>query len=345
MSWVFLVLLYGILKGGREIAKKKAMCKNTVMEVLVAYTAISFILVVPQAKDAGGMELKYYLLVALKAFAIFLAWICSFSSLKHLPVSLYGILSLSRILFATFLGVIVLHETLGINQILGLILVSAGLLLLKFKPKSKKRAVSSAAHAVSCTAMQADAANAAASAAPRTAAQADWAGTTANTVADVAAATPDDDDQPEMLTPIPIRETTAFFVVLAFLSCVFNSVSGFMDKILMKDINSSQLQFWYMLFLVSYYVIYLIVRREKLSFSVLKNKWVWLLAVMFVIGDKALFIANANPESKITVMTLIKQSACIVTILGGKFIFKEKGIGYKLFCASIIIAGIVLGVL
>ena len=53
MTWVFLVLLYGILKGGREIAKKKAMYTNTVMEVLVAYTAISFILVVPQAKDAA----------------------------------------------------------------------------------------------------------------------------------------------------------------------------------------------------------------------------------------------------------------------------------------------------
>ena len=303
MSWIFLVLLYGILKGGREIAKKKAMNTNTVMEVLVAYTALSFILVVPQAKDAGGMEPKFYFLVALKAFAIFLAWICSFRSLKFLPVSLYGILSLSRILFATLLGVLILHETLGIFQILGLILVSAGLLLLKFKPKNKKRTATADASAL------------------------------------------EDAQNSEMPTQIPVRETTAFFVALAFLSCIFNSISGFMDKILMKDITSSQLQFWYMLFLVSYYVIYLLVKREKISFSVLKNKWVWLLAVMFVIGDKALFIANGNPESRITVMTLLKQSACIITILGGKFIFKEKGIGYKLFCASIIITGIVLGVL
>ena len=304
MSWIFLVLLYGILKGGREIAKKKAMNTNTVMEVLVAYTALSFILVVPQAKDAGGMEPKFYFLVVLKAFAIFLAWICSFRSLKFLPVSLYGILSLSRILFATLLGVLILPETLGIFQILGLILVSAGLLLLKFKPKRKRRAIAAAD-----------------------------------------ASSLEDAQNPEMPTQIPVRETTAFFVALAFLSCIFNSISGFMDKILMKDITSSQLQFWYMLFLVSYYVIYLLVKREKISFSVLKNKWVWLLAVMFVIGDKALFIANGNPESRITVMTLLKQSACIITILGGKFIFKEKGIGYKLFCASIIITGIVLGVL
>ena len=316
MTWVFLVLLYGVLKGGREIAKKKAMYTNTVMEVLVAYTVLSFVLVVPQAKDAGGMELKFYFLVALKAFAIFLAWICSFRSLKFLPVSLYGILSLSRILFATLLGVIVLHETLGIYQILGLILVSAGLLLLKFKPKSRKRSAARAGAAV-----------------------ADSNG------ADTEASALEAAQNQEMPTQIPVRETTAFFVALAFLSCIFNSVSGFMDKILMRDINSSQLQFWYMLFLVSYYVIYLLVKREKISFSVLKNKWVWLLAVMFVIGDKALFIANANPESRITVMTLLKQSACIITILGGKFIFKEKGIGYKLFCASIIITGIVLGVL
>lgn len=299
MIWIPLVLLYGLLKGGREIAKKKAMTKNTVMEVLVAYTVLSFVMVVPQAKNVGGMELRFYFLVALKAFAIFLAWICSFNSLKKLPVSLYGILSLSRVLFATFWGVVVLNETLGIFQLIGLILVCTGLLLLKFKPFNKKnKAVLNAS-----------------------------------------------DESSEMLTPIPVTQTTAFFVVLAFLSCIFNSVSGFMDKILMKDITSSQLQFWYMLFLVFYYVVYSLIKREKISFSVLKNKWVWLLAVMFVIGDKALFIANGNPNSKITVMTLIKQSACIVTIIGGKFVFKEKGIGYKLFCASIVIAGIVLGVL
>lgn len=44
-------------------------------------------------------------------------------------------------------------------------------------------------------------------------------------------------------------------------------------------------------------------------------------------------------------MTLLKQSGCIVTILAGKFIFKEKNIGYKLFCAAVIVAGIVIGVM
>ena len=284
MSWIFLVLLYGLLKGGREIAKKKAMERNTVMEVLFSYTVISLILVLPQAPRAGGLEAKYFFLIALKSFCMFLAWLCSFHSLKKLPVSIYGILSLSRVLFGTLLGVVFLHEAMGVFQIGGMLLVCAGLLLLKLIDTKSQESV---------------------------------------------------ELQPE-------GPATTFFVILAFLSCLFNSFSGFMDKILMKDITSSQLQFWYMLFIVLYYIIYLLIKKEKLSFSVAKNGWVWALAIMFVIGDKALFIANGNPASKVTIMTLIKQSACIVTIIGGKIFFKETNIARKLLCAVIIIAGIIL---
>ena len=66
---------------------------------------------------------------------------------------------------------------------------------------------------------------------------------------------------------------------------------------------------------------------------------------MFILADRALFIANQDPDSKVTVMTLIKQSGCIVTILGGRLVFKEKNIVHKLICAAVIVAGIVIGVL
>ena len=65
---------------------------------------------------------------------------------------------------------------------------------------------------------------------------------------------------------------------------------------------------------------------------------------MFVLADKALFIANADPNSRLTVMTLVKQSCCLVTILGGKLVFKEKNILKKCLCAAIIIAGIMIGI-
>ena len=51
--WIWLVLLYGLLKGGREIVKKKSLEKNTVLEVLILYTLLSFIIVLPGIKEAA----------------------------------------------------------------------------------------------------------------------------------------------------------------------------------------------------------------------------------------------------------------------------------------------------
>lgn len=319
MDWILLVLLYGLLKGGREIAKKLALKKNSVMDVLVVYTLLSFLFVIPQIGNAGGLELKFYFYIAIKSFCIFLAWICSFYSIKKLPISLYGILDLSRVLFATFFGVAFLGEILNFWQLLGLIVVCAGLIMLKFKPKSKKTQQDNGSSGQDATAE-----NALTGTLPQYPASTDGCA---------------DED-----LKTKFYKTTTFFVILAFISCILNAVSGFLDKVLMKDISSSQLQFWYMLFLISYYLIYMLFTKQKVEKTVWKNGWVWLLAIMFVIGDKALFIANGNPASKITVMTLIKQSGCLVTILGGRFVFKEKNTGYRLICACVIIAGIVLGV-
>lgn len=290
MWWILLVLFYGILKGVREVVKKKAMTKNTVMEILFFYTFLAFLFVTPQAKDAGGMEPRFYLYIALKSFVIFLAWIFSFKALKKMPISLYGVLDLSRVLFATCLGVFALGEVLGPYQIVGLVFVSAGLLLLKYKPKFLQK-------------------------------------------------------KDESGTAQKEENVQVIYVVAAFASCMLNAFSGFMDKVLMKDITSSQLQFWYMLFLVLYYALYMLVTRTKISRDVWKNGWIWLLAILFVAADKALFIANGMTDSRVTVMTLIKQSGCVVTILAGKLIFKEKNVGYKLFCAAVIVVGIVIGVL
>lgn len=290
--WIWLTLLYGVLKGVREIVKKKALEKNSTIEVLFLYTVLAFLFVLPDAKNAVGLELKYYFYIALKSFVIFLAWIFSFRAIKGMPISLYGVLDLSRILFATMLGVIVLQETLGVWQTVGLILVSFGLLLLKYHPGMFDR---------------------------------------------------------KMLL---IKQTESGervepkIVITAFASCLFNAVSGLLDKILMKDINSSQLQFWYLLFLALMYLVFIFLTRTPIHIgSILKNYWIWILSILIVVADRALFLANGIEGSKVTVMTLLKQSGCVVTILAGRFLFREKNTGHKLVCAAIIILGIVIGVI
>ena len=277
--WVVLVLIYGLLKGAREVCKKKSLEKNTVIEVLFFYTLFSFLLVLPNIANLGNISLKLLSLIALKSFIIFLAWILSFHALHAMPVSLYGILDLSRVLFATFLGISVLHEKMTVFRTIGLVCVAGGLLLLKYRKKGKKS---------------------------------------------------------EHIHPA--------IVIAALASCMLNSLSGLMDKILMQHVTSTKLQFWYMLFLVIMYLIYVAISRSGTNFiSAVKNPWIWAMAILFVIADKCLFVANGIEDSKVTVMTLIKQSGCIITILSGKFIFHEKNITHKLICAAIIIIGIVIG--
>ena len=281
--WILLVLLYGILKGVREVIKKEALQRNTVMEVLIVYTALAFIMVLPDYKNAMGVNPYYLFLIAVKSFVIFLAWMFSFKAIDKMPISIYGVLDLSRVLFSSLLGVIVMKEILSISQIVGFALVCLGLVMLN---RTKK------------------------------------------------------------LSSYKAEKVETVYVVIAITSCMLNALSGLMDKILMKSVTSSQLQFWYMLFLSLFYLIYILVTRTKIRWIyTFKNYWIWILSFLFIIADRALFIANGMEGSRITVMTLIKQSGCLVTILAGKFIFKEKNIGYKLICAGVIIIGVVIGVL
>ena len=301
MIWILLVLFYGLSKGAREVMKKKALQKNSVIEVLVVYTIFSFVLVAPTAGQAMGLEGKWLFWIAIKSFVIFIAWIVSFKAIEKMPISIYGVLDLSRVLFSTFLGVIILKEKMTVYRVIGLIFVLTGLLMLKYKKKEK--AIAGTTGAKETTTVMSDGVK-------------------------------------------KTESVATIYVLFAVLSCILNAVSGTMDKVLMKHMTTTQLQFWYMLFLVLYYLIYILVTRLKINWkTIFKNYWIIALSILFVLADKALFIANGIEESQVTVMTLIKQSGCIMTILGGKFVFYEKNIGYKLVCAGIVIVGIMIGVI
>lgn len=142
------------------------------------------------------------------------------------------------------------------------------------------------------------------------------------------------------------KGVTFFVLMCAMINCFLNAVSGTMDKVLMQYMESSQLQFWFMLFSTLIYGAVLMVRREKISFSTIKtNYWIPLLSISLIIGDRLLFEANANPASQVTLMSIIKQSSVIVSVLTGWLIFKEKDILYKFMCTLIILSGIFIALL
>lgn len=280
--WIILVLMYGLLKGIRDVIKKKALEKSTVMEVLFAYTLIAFVFVTPEAPAAIRLNAKYIFLICFKSALVFTAWICSFKAIKRLPISFFGVMDLSGVLFSTAMGVIFLRESLTIQMTLGLVIVMAGLFMVNYNKNSSSEKIS-------------------------------------------------------------IK-----FVALALLSCILNAGSGVMDKMLMQtgEITSGQLQFWFMLIMVVFYVIYIAASRTRLNIrALIKNHWIIIMSILFVVGDRALFYANSMTGYTVSAATLIKQSACFVTIIGGKLVFKEKNILYRLCCAAVILAGIFIAVI
>ncbi|MCR5249419.1 MAG: DMT family transporter [Lachnospiraceae bacterium] len=308
MLWMLLTLFYGVVKGLREIVKKKSLEKSTVTEVLFFYTLIGFCILLPDVGEVTIMAPKFFALVALKSFVIFVAWLCGFRAIKEIPVSLYGLLDLSRVLFAMLLGVLLLKEVLSTGQIIGMCLVALGLAALRFEDK---------VHALLQGGKRAE----------------------EEERREAGAGSPAGAEKEK-------KGHLWIFVTLSFLSAFLNAVSGTMDKILTKEISSADLQFWYMLFLLLFYALYILCRKVRINWKqTAKNGWIWILSILFILADRALFVANSIPDSRVTVMTLIKQSGCIVTILGGRLVFKEKGIGYKLCCAAVIIAGIMTGVM
>ena len=275
------VLLYGIFKGAREPIKKKILQKHDLLSTLFAYTFIGFLMTVPMAKDVFTIDAKTFVLIGLKSFVIFFAWIATFAAVKKLSVSFYSVMDLSRVVFSTLMGVIFLNESLTLKGVISLMLVVLGLYLVNRQKDSTD------------------------------------------------------------------KTTDRRYVWLVLFSCLLNAVSGIMDKYLMstKAVSSIQLQFWFMLMLSVMYYIYICIKREKIDVrGCLKNPYIYILSFLLIAGDRLLFTANSYESSQVTVMTLIKQSSAIVAILSGKFVYGEK-IARKLWCAAIIIFGIVLAVI
>ena len=296
--WIPLILFYGVSKGVREALKKKSMQTCTIIEVLFFYTFFAFLLSIPFSigQNIFGVSIRYHATIIFKAFIIFLGWICALNAMKKLPLSVYCILDMSRMLFSVLLSIIFLGEAVGIFKGIGFGTVLIGILLVNLKKDNN------------------------------------------------------------------INKKVGFqAVLLVFISCILNAISAIIDKLALSSapnrwffgnelLSDGQMQFWYMLYLASFYGIYMIMRilfaKERVNVKkCLTCPWIYLLSIIFMLADRAMFIANSSEYSTVGAMTVLQQISVVVTIFLGKIIYKEKNIAYRLICAGIIIAGIVISVI
>lgn len=132
-------------------------------------------------------------------------------------------------------------------------------------------------------------------------------------------------------------------IVLFLISCIGSAISAIIDKKILVHITTSQLQFWFYLFLTILFFIALIIREKKINISSIKNNyWIPLIAICMAMSDRLLFMANSIQSSKVIVMIVLKQLSVVISIILGKLIFKEKNILKKILYSILIIIGVVI---
>lgn len=119
-SWLWLVIVSGILLGFSDITKKKTFEKNSVITVLAMYSIFSFLFVSFEFNNAINLGSDKILIILFKTFIVFLVWILSFTAIKNLPISVITPFDTLNPMFSIVFGVVLLNEKLGLFQFLGI---------------------------------------------------------------------------------------------------------------------------------------------------------------------------------------------------------------------------------
>jgi len=132
------------------------------------------------------------------------------------------------------------------------------------------------------------------------------------------------------------------WILFIFLAAIFGAASGLYDKYLMQSISSTSVQFWYnfyqaiMMFIVLFVV--WIPRRNKTD--VFKWRWNILLVSLFLtLADFVYFYALTDPDSMISIVSMVRRSSVIVSFIGGALFFHEKNLKGKVIDLGLIIIG------
>ena len=136
--WLWLALLSAILLGFYDIAKKKALSKNGPLEVLLAATAISTLLLSPCFFIYSG-PWDHHLMLIGKAVLVSASWVSGMIALKLLPITTVSTLKASRPFIVLLLSILIFGERLSALQYLGVALALVAVVLITRAGKSGDR--------------------------------------------------------------------------------------------------------------------------------------------------------------------------------------------------------------
>ncbi len=123
---------------------------------------------------------------------------------------------------------------------------------------------------------------------------------------------------------------------------IMGAISGLYDKHIMKSLNPMFVQSWfnfYQMIIMTFIcgLLWYPKRHQTTPF-----RWSWaipLISIFICIGDFAYFTSLNDPESMISVVSLVRRSSVIISFACGAIIFKERNLRAKALDLILILIG------
>ena len=141
-----------------------------------------------------------------------------------------------------------------------------------------------------------------------------------------------------------IRFTHNKWIYYTVISVLLGALSGLYDKHLMRGLDVMTVQVWfnvYQCFIMSFILLFLWYphRKETTPFE-----WRWnipFISLFLCIADWVYFYALTDPDSMISIVSMIRRSNILVTFAAGALFFHEKNLKSKVVDLVLVFIGMV----
>jgi EamA-like transporter family. len=116
------------------------------------------------------------------------------------------------------------------------------------------------------------------------------------------------------------------------------------DNYLMKSLDVMTVQVWFNIyqFLIMIPILLLLwYPRRKQTTRFTWKRSILLVSLFLAIADWVYFYALSDPDSMISIVSMIRRSSVIVTFIGGALFFSEKNLKSKAFDLFLVLLGMI----
>lgn len=137
MEIVF-TLIYATLIGFYNIFKKQAVKKSPESVILVLFTSVSFLLSLIWLPFGMKIPLKFVLILAAKGFLLSLSWFIILKVLRSADLSVVTVTNVLSAVLSFVLGIVLFNETAEVWQIIGSVIIIAGVAAINLTNRGSK---------------------------------------------------------------------------------------------------------------------------------------------------------------------------------------------------------------